>query len=55
LRDSTQAANQLAHDLAGGSEEDELVGLAGTVRQKMTGARNHFSERNMIIDGLTKR
>jgi Asp-tRNA(Asn)/Glu-tRNA(Gln) amidotransferase A subunit family amidase len=55
LRDSTQAANQLAHDLAGGSEESELVDLAGTVRQKMTGARNHFSERNMIIDGLTKR
>jgi hypothetical protein len=55
LRDSTNSVNQLVHDLGKQEEENELIILAAQTRQKMTGAKNHFSERNMILDGLTRR
>ena len=55
LKGATHSVNQLSSEVSGGADEATLVQLAGEVRQKVTSARNHFSERNMIFDGLQRK
>jgi hypothetical protein len=52
---ATRSANELVHDLSTNQDEDVLVRQASDLRQSLTGARNHFRERNMIFDGYTKK
>ena len=55
LREATQAANRLAEASGRRGHVEEQITLASEVRQRMIGARNHFSERNMILEGMTRK
>tara|TARA_B100000131_G_C18106061_1_gene607866 strand:- start:1476 stop:1997 length:522 start_codon:yes stop_codon:yes gene_type:complete len=47
--------NEISDSQAKGVEEIEVVTGLKELAQMCTGTRNHFLERNMLIDGLTKR
>ncbi|MCS5532763.1 MAG: hypothetical protein NZ736_00715 [Candidatus Poseidoniaceae archaeon] len=54
LVEATRMGNALA-ETASQSSEEELRAMVAEWHQKINRARNHFLERNMFIDGLTKR
>jgi hypothetical protein len=54
LVEATRKANEVAHGISGISEQEGLEQISQW-EQKINRARNHFLERNMFIDGLTKR
>ena len=54
LVSTTRAANELAKAMSG-LEESEVITLITDWHQQMTRTRNMYLERNMYIDGLTKR
>ena len=54
LVDTTRMANQLAYGLPTMSSE-EVVQMISDWQQKLNRTRNMYLERNMYIDGLTKR
>jgi hypothetical protein len=51
----TKKVNEIFDSQSKNPEEAEVVQGLRELTQMCTGARNHFLERNMIIDGLTKR
>lgn len=51
---ATRTANELAHIMPG-LEEPEILTLVADWHQQLTRTRNMYLERNMYIDGLTKR
>jgi len=50
----TRTANELAHTMPG-LGESEIITLVAEWHQQLTRTRNMYLERNMYIDGLTKR
>lgn len=54
LVDTTRMANELADELSNLTEE-EINNRISDWHQKLTRTRNMYLERNMFIDGLTKR
>ncbi|RZD43537.1 MAG: hypothetical protein CXT70_01355 [Methanobacteriota archaeon] len=54
LVEATRMGNALAEAVSQSSEE-EIQTMVAEWHQKINRARNHFLERNMYIDGLTKR
>ena len=50
----TRISNEIEH-ADPEAPESELKGLLRGLRQDLTGARNHFRERNMLLDGFVKR
>jgi len=51
---ATRTANELAHIMPG-LGESEIITLVAEWHQQLTRTRNMYLERNMYIDGLTKR
>lgn len=54
LVEATRMANQMA-ELINDLEDEEVLAEISNWQQKMTQTRNMYLERNMYIDGLTKR
>ena len=54
LVETTRMANELADELSNLTEE-EVNDRISDWHQKLTRTRNMYLERNMFIDGLTKR
>ena len=55
LVECTRNANEIADGQAKGNEEQGLISSTKSLRQKAQGLRNHFRERNMILDGIASR
>ena len=55
LVECTRNVNEIADGQAKGDEEESLVSATKSLRQKTQGIRNHFRERNMILDGIASR
>ena len=55
LVECTRSANEIADGQAKGQDESDLVSATKSLRQKAHGIRNHFRERNMILDGVASR
>jgi len=55
LLEATRGANQLMDDLGQDGEETELNKQAHELGRMMNSARNHFRERNMLLDGYAKK
>ena len=54
LVDTTRMANELADEMSD-LEDDAVNAKIADWHQKLTRTRNMYLERNMYIDGLTKR
>ncbi len=54
LVDTTRMANELADEMSG-LDESAVNARIADWHQKLTRTRNMYLERNMYIDGLTKR
>jgi len=55
LVNCTNKVNEISDYQTREAEETELVSSLKELAQMCTGTRNHFLERNMLIDGLTQR
>lgn len=49
----TRLVNETSHIIGTESDEEKALVKLNELRQDLTGARNHFRERNMLLDGLT--
>jgi hypothetical protein len=51
----TNKVNEITDAQTNGAEEGDVMVALSELKQMCTGTKNHFLERNMLIDGLTKR